>query len=268
MIRSLRPWHSRAVAAGALAAAAALVVAGCGGAGSSGSSPPSGTASKPASTHTSSSTGSTSAVSSNSVPWPIAIGDTWTYSSTNNAVTGGTVVDKIAAVTAVAAGQQVTMDGSITTAGGTTNHSAYYVFHPDGSITYPWSQFSSGSSTSSVRLLSGQLIWPSESALAAGQVSHGTLQIQYSTNGQTRTVTADITVKGGGTQSVTVPFGSYTATVVEMIMNETVQGIPISDTVTTWLAPHVGPVKTQAVLGEDGHSTVVVTQVLTSFTQG
>lgn len=116
--------------------------------------------------------------------------------------------------------------------------------------------------------MAGQLIWPSESALAAGQVSHGTLQIQYSTNGQTQAVTADITVKGGGTQSVTVPFGSYTATVVEMIMNETVQGIPISDTVTTWLAPHVGPVKTQAVLAEDGHSTVAVTQVLTSFTQG
>jgi hypothetical protein len=160
------------------------------------------------------------------------------------------------------------MDGTTSILGTTTNNSAYYVFHPDGSITLPFSQFNTGSSTSTVKLISGTLEWPSASALASGQGSNSTLQIQFSTNGQTQNVTADITVKGAGTQSVTVPAGSYNATVVNMTMSETVEGHPVSDTVTTWLATGVGPVKSQVSVDEGGHSITVGTQVLTSFTQG
>lgn len=267
MIRSLRPWHSRVVAAGTLAAAAGLVLAGCGGAGSAGSNSPGGAASKPASTH-SRSAGSTSALSSNSVPFPVGVGDTWMYSTSDAADTTGTVVDKMVAVTPVSGGQQVTMDGTDTILGTSTNSSAYYVFHSDGSITLPFSQFNTSSSTSSVKLISGTLEWPSASALASGQSSSSTLQIQFSTNGQTENVTAAITVKGGGTQSVTVPAGSYNATVVDLTMSETVKGIPVSDTVTTWLAPGVGPVKSQVVIDENGHSVTAGTQVLTSFKEG
>jgi len=260
MIRSLTAWRSPAVVAGALAAAAGLVLAGCGGSGSGG---------KPAANSTSSSSGgSTSAVSSNSVPFPVGVGDTWTYSTSDAAGTTGTVVDKMVVVTPVSGGQQVTMDGTSTILGTTTNNSAYYVFHSDGSITLPFSQFNTGSSASSVKLLSGTLEWPSASALASGQSSNSTLQIQFSTNGQTENVTADITVKGAGTQSVAVPADSYNATVVNMTMSETVEGIPVSDTVTTWLAPGVGPVKSRVVIDENGHSVTAGTQELTSFTQG
>jgi len=258
------------LSAGAAAAVIGLVLAGCGGSGSSGSGSSTSTQSgNPAAKSTSSSSGgSTSAVSANSVPFPVGVGDTWTYATTDAAGTTGTVVNKMAAVTPVSGGQQVTMNGTSTILGTTTNNSAYYVFHSDGSITLPFSQFNTGSSTSSVKLLSGTLEWPSASALAAGQTSSSTLQIQFSSNGQTENVTADIAVKGVGSQSVTVPFGTYNATVVNMTMSETVEGIPVSDTVTTWLAPGVGPVKSQVVVDENGRRLTVGTQVLTSFTQG
>jgi hypothetical protein len=259
----------RAAVAAVAVAAAGLALAACGGSGgASTGSGSAGSASKPASSHSSPSSGSTTAVSANSVPFPVGVGDTWTYSTSDSAGTTGTVVDKMAAVSAVSGGQQVTMDNTDTILGNTTSNSAFYIFHSDGSITLPFSQFNTGSTTSSVKLLSGTLEWPSASALASGAASTSTLQIQFSINGQTENVTADITVKGAGTQSVTVPAGTYNATVVDMTMSETVEGIPVSDTVTTWLAAGVGPVKSQVALDEDGHDTVADTQMLTSFAQG
>ncbi|HXZ64396.1 MAG TPA: hypothetical protein VEH05_06655 [Streptosporangiaceae bacterium] len=258
----------RAGVAAAAVAAAALALAACGGSSSGSGSAATGSTSKPASSHTSSPAGSTSAAAANSVPFPIGVGDTWTYSTSDVAGTTGTVVNKMVAVSPVAGGQQVTMDSTNTILGTTTTNTAYYIFHSDGSITLPFSQFNTSSSSSDVKLLSGTLEWPSASALASGATSSSTIQIQFSTNGQTENVTADIAVKGVGTQSVTVPAGSYTATVVDMTMSETVEGIPVSDTVTTWLAPGVGPVKSEVTLDENGTSTVAGTQVLTSFTQG
>jgi hypothetical protein len=263
--------HVLRLSAGAVLAVSGLVLAGCGGSGSGGSGSSTSTQSsgKPAANSTSSSSGgSTSVASSNSLPFPVGVGDTWVYATSDAAGTTGTVTDKMAAVSPVSGGQQVTMDGTTTILGTTTSNSAYYVFHSDGSITLPFSQFNTGSSTSSVKLISGTLEWPSASALASGQSSNSTLQIQFSTNGQTQNVTADITVKGAGTQSVTVPAGSYNATVVNMTMSETVEGHQASDTVTTWLATGVGPVKSEVTVDESGQSITVGTQVLTSFTQG
>jgi hypothetical protein len=255
----------RAGVAVAAVGVAAIVLAACGG---SHSSAAAGSSSKPASSHSSSSPGSTTAVSANAVPFPVGVGDTWTFSTSDAAGTTGTAVNKMVAVSPVSGGEQVTMDGTITAAGTTTTNTAYYIFHSDGSITLPFSQFNTGSTTSDVKLLSGTLEWPSASALASGATSTSTLQIQFSVNGTTEDVTATIAVKGAGSQSVTVPAGSYNATVVDMTMSETVEGIPVSDTVTTWLAPGVGPVKSEVALDENGTSTTAATQVLTSFTQG
>ncbi len=268
---ALTPRLRAAIAAAAIVAAG-LALAACGGSGGSnnGSGPASsgGSGSKPANSHSSSPSGSATAAVANSVPFPVGVGDTWTYSTSDAAGTTGTVVDKMVAVSPVSGGQQVTMNATNSILGTTTSNTAYYVFHSDGSITLPFSQFNSSSSTSDVKLLSGTLEWPSASALASGASSNSTLQIEFSANGQTQNVTADITVKGAGTQSVTVPAGSYNATVVDMTMSETVEGIQVSDTVTTWLAPGVGPVKSQVTLDEAGHTSVAGTQVLTSFTQG
>ncbi len=244
---------------------AALALAACGG---SHSPSAASSSSKPASSHSSSSPGSTTAVSANSVPFPVGVGDTWMYTTSDAAGTTGTVTNQMTAVSPVSGGEQVTMDSTNDILGATTNNTAYYIFHSDGSITLPFSQFNTGSTTSDVKLISGTLEWPSASALASGATSTSTLQIQFTVNGTTENVTATITVKGAGSQSVTVPAGSYTATVVDMTMSETVEGIPVSDTVTTWLAPGVGPVKSEVALDENGTTTVAGTQELTSFTQG
>jgi hypothetical protein len=251
------------------AALAGLVLTGCttSSSGSPGgaSSGTSGSNSSPAST---SSSAATSVVSSNSVPFPIAVGNTWTYKDTTS-VTVGTSVDKIASVRPVSGGRQVLMDSTITVAGVTTHGSAYFIFHPDGSITYPFSQFSSSNSQTKVALLSGNIIWPAASQLASGQVSNNTLKIQITAGGHTEDVTSRITVKGAGTHSVTVPAGTYSATVVDMTESETVLGIAITSQITTWLATGVGPVKTEVTISEGGGpGTVTADNVLTSFTKG
>ncbi len=207
--------------------------------------------------------GSTSVVSSASVPFPIAVGNTWTYK--NNY---GTTVNKMVAVSPVSGGQQVTMADTITTEGTSSHSSAYFIFHSDGSISYPFSQFSTGNSGTQVRLISGGLLWPSAAALASGRASHDTLRIQFSIAGKTTKVTAHVTVRGGGTQSVTVPAGTYSATVVNMTMSETVEGISVTSEVRSWLASGVGPVKTEVILHEGPISKVAVEDQLISFKKG
>lgn len=207
-------------------------------------------------------------VSSNSVPFPITVGNTWTYKDTSP-IASGTSVDKIAAVTPVSGGQQVLMDSTITTAGTTTHGRGYFIFHSDGSITYPFSQFNTSTSQTKVTWLSGNVIWPSASQLGSGQVSHNILKIEIAVAGHTADVTSHITVKGGGTQSVTVPAGTYNATVVVMTESETLAGIPLISRVMTWLATGVGPVKTEVTVSEGSSpGTVAADNVLTSFTKG
>jgi hypothetical protein len=270
MRTQLSPLRHPARAAVGFAAVAGLISTGCsaGGSGSlGGTSSPSASASSSTSAGAGSS-GSTSVASTNSVPFPVAVGNTWTYKDTT-ALTSGTSVDKIAAVTPVPGGQQVTMDSTITIAGRTTHSSGYFIFHSDGSVTYPFSQFNSSSSQVKVRLLSGNIIWPPAAQLAAGQVSHNVLKIEVTTGVSTVDLTANIAVRGEGTQSVTVPAGTYSATVVRMIESETVGGIALTSQITTWLASGIGPVKTKVTISEGSSAPRVTAEnVLTSFTKG
>ena len=73
-------------------------------------------------------------------------------------------------------------------------------------------------------------------------------------------------VKGGGTHSVTVPAGTYQATVVDQTMAETVLGHPVNIVVRTWLAPGVGPVKSEVLSKASATSAMNITEVLKSFT--
>jgi len=266
MKRKAQVLRLQAGAAAAIAVTAGLVLAGCGGSASpSGSSTSSSTA-KPASSSpssSSSSTGSTSVVSSASVPFPVGVGDTWTYKTTF-----GQTVNKMTAVTPVANGTQVTMASAITTEGTTTDNSAYYVINSDGSISLPFSQFNTSNSSTSVKLISGNIFWPPAAELASGQAYHDTLRIEFVAGGVTQKVTAHVTVQGAGTQSVTVPAGTYNATVVNMTLSETVEGIAVSSEVRTWLASGVGPVQSEVILNEGGVSHVAGQQQLVSFTQG
>jgi len=264
--QGLRP----AGAVAAVAIAAGLVLAGCGGsnspsasAGSSGTSSSSAASASSSSSASSGSGGSTSVVSTATVPFPVGTGDTWTYKTTY-----GKTINKMTAVTPVSGGQQVTMSSAITTLGSTSNDTAYYVVHSDGSISLPFSQFDTNGSGTSVKLISGSIFWPPAAQLASGTAYHDTLRIEFIEGGVKQKVDAHVTVQGAGTQSVTVPAGTYNATVVNMTMAETVRGIAVSDEVRTWLATGVGPVKSEVLLDEAGVNHVAAENQLVSFKAG
>jgi hypothetical protein len=246
-----------------VAITAGLAVAGCGGSSSSGAAAGGNAASSSPASHSKSSGGSTSAVTTATVPFPVGVGDVWRYKTTY-----GRTVNRITAVTPASGGQQVTMHSAITSLGSTSHTNAFYVVHSDGSISLPFSQFDTTSSGASVQLISGNIFWPPAAELASGKAYHDVLKIAFSDNGMTQKVTANVTVRGAGTQSVTVPAGTYNADVVNMTMAETVEGIAVSSVVRTWLAPGVGPVKTEVIIHEGGTNHIEAENQLVSFKAG
>jgi hypothetical protein len=65
---------------------------------------------------------------------------------------------------------------------------------------------------------------------------------------------------------VTVPAGTYQATVVNQTMTETVLGHRANTVVRTWLAPGVGPVQSE-VLNKGTAGGLLVREELKSFTK-
>jgi len=251
-------------AAAVVAITAGLALAGCGGSSSSGGAAGGSTSgSSPAASHSPSSSGSTTAVTTATVPFPVGVGDTWKYKTTY-----GQTVNRISAVTPASGGQQVTMLSAITSLGSTNHTTAYYVVHSDGSISLPFSQFDTNSSGASVQLISGNIFWPPAAELSSGKAYLDVLKIAFSDDGMKQNVTANVTVRGAGTQSVTVPAGTYNADVVNMTMSETVEGIAVSSVVRTWLAPGVGPVKSEVILHEGSTDHIAALNELVSFKAG
>jgi hypothetical protein len=250
-------------AAAVVAITAGLALAGCGGSSSSGAAGNNAASSSPAASHSPSSSGSTTAVTTATVPFPVGVGDVWRYKTTY-----GRTVNRMTAVTPVSGGQQVTMRSAITSLGSTTHDTAFYVVHSDGSISLPFSQFDTNSSGASVQLISGNIFWPPADQLSSGKAYHDALKIAFSDDGMKQNVTAHVTVRGGGTQSVTVPAGTYNADVVNMTMSETIEGISVSSVVRTWLAPGVGPVKSEVILHEGGTDHIAAVDQLISFKAG
>jgi hypothetical protein len=249
------------------AAAAGLLLAACSnspsssGSATTGSSASPGTKSSTSGSSGSSNSGSTSTVSASSVPFPIAVGNTWIYES-DTATLNGRVTDKVVSVTPVAGGNRVTMSNTNSIGGGTTEST--YIFHSDGSITYPFSQVGS-----QVVLVSGKLEWPPASVINSGQSTSSTIVLGlHQGTATTKKVTAHVTVKGAGTASVTVPAGTYSTTIVQMVEKYTVLGYTGTITVQTWLANGIGPVQSEATLSELGHVQVVSELKLKSFTKG
>ena len=253
--------------------AAGLALAGCGGAasssaggsaaGSATSAATNGTATSAASA-ASSTSAAAAAGTSTSVPFPVAVGNTWNYKITTGGETG-TTTNKMTTVTSVAAGQQVTM--LTTDHVGSVNGSATetYLFHADGSIGYPLGSFSPGSG---VTVTSNGVVWPPASVIASGQPSQSTLNIAIKAAGQNLSTTAHVTVQGDGTATVTVPAGTYQATVVLVTERLEIVGITASIQIKTWLAPDVGPVKELVNAGEGSAASVVANEELLSFTKG
>ena len=268
--------------AGALAvgaAAAGLVLTGCGKTtGSAAAGATTGAATSAATTSGGGSTASASAaatgsasqssvvVSSGALPFPTTVGDTWDYSNSN----GTTSENKITSATQVAAGLQVAMAVAFKD-NGTTSHTTYdYIVQPNGQISLPTDEFTSAMSSSgvSVKILSGGVYWPTAAALSSGQPVHSTLVMEFTMSGTTEKITENITSTGMGTQTVTVPAGTYTATVVNVAESADFDGYNTTIDDKTWLAAGIGPVQSELLSVDGGKTDLTNKQVLTSFVKG
>jgi hypothetical protein len=272
--------HARKVrrTAGAFAvtaAAAGLVLTGCGKTTGSGSAAAGSTPVSTTSGAATSGTGSTASasgsasqastvVSTGSLPFPTTVGDAWTYSNSN----GSTSENKIASNTQVAAGQQVTMATTFKDNGTATHASYEYIVQPNGQIALPTSQFAPSTAGMTMKIVSGGIFWPSAAQLASGQPVHTTLVMELTIDGKAQKITEHITSQGQGTQTVTVPAGTYSASVVNVEEAATVDGYNTTIDDKTWLATGVGPVQSELISVDGGKTDITSKEELTSFVKG
>lgn len=193
-----------------------------------------------------------------SISFPIAVGNTWKYEMTFAAPgSHGTGTDKVVAVRQVATGRQVTM---LSTTDLPSTATLIFIFHPDGSVTYPLAEVG-GATTSSDGIL-----WPPAAVIASGRPVQQ--RVTMHTTGTTGPQIVQTTVQGAGTVTVTVPAGTYQATIVKMTMTFPLGGSSVTVVERTWIADGVGPVKAQTTITQDGHTTMFSGSELTSFTKG
>jgi len=195
--------------------------------------------------------------------FPAVVGDTWIYQVSLEG-SQGTVTNQVTAVAPVAAGTEVTMKDTNTVSGASQVATFQFIIHSDGSISVPVNF----SGASGFKLKSGGLAWPSPAQLASGQPENNTIVMTASTGGKNMTVTANAVVKGDGTQTVSVPAGSYSATVIDEVETEKILGVATSFDIKTWVANGVGPVKEEMTSDTNGSSAIASSEQLKSFAKG
>ena len=255
-----------------LAGAAVIALAGCGSAAGTSvaashslagaASSSAGSASNPAGTTSGAATPTASpgsSVAAGSVPFPVAVGNTWVYDVVSN-ISGRHTLDtrQVTRVTPVPGGHQVTMSDRLVSTS-VTNTLQHYLFYDNGQIGFPVSD-AHGVSV----LSSNGVLWPDAAGVASGRPYHSMLNIKLS-SGQYET--ANVTVQGGGTQSVSVPAGTYRATLVNMTMVTKVGSFTTTAVVKVWTAPGTGPVKTEQIIRAAGKTQRITTSSLVSFTK-
>lgn len=202
--------------------------------------------------------------------FPLAIGNTWVFQDT---ALGGTVTQKMTAVTPTVGGTKAVETNTVAIPGSSPSEAAYtYIFHSDGSITYPPAQFAYDVP------LEGGITWPDPSALASRQPYRSTATLRVTVGpGVAGNVTADVTVQGTGAARVTVPAGTYQANVIDMTLVIDENGTRVTDGVRIWLADGVGPVQYELTgVGPGGPGAPVIGKgptyplylKLQSFTKG
>jgi hypothetical protein len=172
------------------------------------------------------------------------------------------VTKRVVSVAPVPGGHRVTMSETISGAATKTMEETY-IFYANGTIGYPVNE-ANGVSV----LDSGGVLWPDAADLAAGRDYRSVLHVRVTGTGPTRYKTANVTVRGGGTASVTVPAGTYQATIVDMILAMKVGSFSTSVLVKTWTAPGTGPVKSEVSVLAAGQNQPATTEELLTFTRG
>lgn len=249
--------------AGALAAAA-LLAAGCSSGGSGNSGGSGGSPSNAASSSGSGHSGSGSTTAAGSALFPVAVGEKWVYADHLGGLGTSTTTNTIKAVKPVSGGSLVTMTDASHILGAPAKPTQLtYMFYSDGSISVPFTQLSGGK----VTIKSGSIVWPPASVIASGQSHTSVLSVSITNNGQVTNEKVHVTVKGGGTQTVTVPAGTYHATVVDQTMAESILGHHVSIEIRTWLAPGVGPVQSELIDSSPLGGGPQVREELKSFTR-
>jgi hypothetical protein len=236
---------TKACAGVALAALAGQFLLGCGSAGSSRSSVP-----------------AKSPGASASVPFPVAVGDTWTYTlEIAGQPLPAALVKKITGITPVPGGQRVGMAITESVYGIPKTFHQDYLFGADGSISFPPGPIASPANA-------GNVIVPPLSVVNSGRPVTWTVKDPpLKLAGRKVTGHTRITVQGGGTASVTVPAGTYRVTVVNMTVSATSSWVdkPVVMVQRMWFAPHVGEVGEEVIAASSG-GQVLSTEKLQSFT--
>jgi hypothetical protein len=191
------------------------------------------------------------------------VGNTWVYQTTAN-INGekGLTTDKIVAAGSTAAGYQVTMSQTINIGGAVTTAQPVYVFYPNGNVGYPVTD------ANGVSVMGSGVTWPDAVGLASGRAYHSVLRIRVSQAGATQYQNANVTVQGAGTAAVTVPAGTYQATLVNMTITTQVGSFTTTVEVKTWLAARTGPVKSEVLTYAGGKTELTTTNELLTFTRG
>src|SRR5271166_821975 len=192
---------------------------------------------------------SQSFVKANSIPFPVAVGNTWVYQTTTSGQSGQTTNRIISAGPGPTA-YQVVMASTTAIAGTAYSTQADYYFYPVPSAN-------------GVSVASGMIGWPDAAGLASGRAYHSVLRILDSQTGQDEN--ADVTVQGAGTTSVSVPAGTYQASVVDTTIAAQRGGNTMTETI--WIAQGIGPVKITLLIRAAGQADFTSTSELVSFTK-
>jgi hypothetical protein len=243
---TFRPKAVGALTAAAAAALAAAALVGC--------TP--GTASSSGATSGQAPAGSGSAAVSY---LPGHVGDTWAYNATADGKSM-TIRNRTVALTPVSGGTAVTLTQTTVVGGKQSSLTVQEIAYSDGRIGIPVSLGGLG-------LNAKGTYWPSPAQLASGQPVNETPTASMTVGGKTIPVREHLVMKGDGTQTVTVPAGTYTATVLDEEATDNILGDTATVQTKFWLVNGIGPVKEQQT-SRYVSGTFTSNQELASFTKG
>jgi hypothetical protein len=199
----------------------------------------------------------TPAVAIASTVLPAQLGDTWVYAVNSDILGKGTETARISAVKAVPGGQRATMSLRLSLAGSKAplSLSAEFTEAGDGSITF------ASASILGARFPATSVNWPSPASLTPGRPRTSTVTESF-----LGSKTAErVTILEVGRAMVTVPAGSYQATLLQQTATD---GKGDTNVIKSWVVNGIGQVKTETTVIVGGKRFASSDQELMSFTRG
>ena len=188
---------------------------------------------------------------------PAQLGDTWVYALDSSVLGKGTETARISAVTPVAGGQRATLLTSLRLAGANRpfRFASHFIAGADGSVRFVSTSFMGA------KLASANVNWPGPGTLTPGRPHTSTMTgsfLGFKT-------TEHVTITEVGPATITVPAGSYQATLLEQTSTDGAGGRSV---VKSWVVNGIGQVKTVTTVVVKGVRQVSSVETLTSFTKG